>query len=140
MAKGLDQPLSELYERRQREALLTALASAFALIACADNQLDRREIDRFFEVVRSTDKLASLDLRKIEKEFTGITQALIEDYAAAREEALANIAKMKRDKDDVDIVLSASQIAIVADERLEDSEETVLKDICEALGVDPTSY
>jgi tellurite resistance protein len=40
----------------------------------------------------------------------------------------------------VDIILSASQIAIVADERLEDSEETVLKDICPALGVDPTSY
>ena len=140
MAKGLDQPLSELYERRQREALLTALASAFALIACADHQLDRREIDRFFEVVRSTDRLASLDLRRIEKEFTGITEGLIEDYGAGREEALANIAKMKRDQDDRDIILSASQIAIVADERLEDSEETVLKDICEALGVDPASY
>jgi tRNA A37 threonylcarbamoyladenosine synthetase subunit TsaC/SUA5/YrdC len=46
---------------------------------------------------------------------------------AGRDEALNNIAKAKRDKDDHDIILFASQIAIVADARLEPSEEAFSK-------------
>jgi tellurite resistance protein TerB len=122
------------------ETSLEALSAAFALIACADAALAPSELDRFREVIRTTEACHGLDFDEIDRRFLALSQQMLDDFDAGSEQALAAIRAVRDDPPARERVLAAAQVAVVADGRLREIEEHMLRQICLALGVDPEDY
>ena len=122
------------------DALLRAVSGAFAVVTCADGVVAESEIEMFVDMVKDIRAFAAVDLDELERHFRDLAGAILVDFEAGRRLAHEAIAAVKDDDKHRALVVSAAQIAIVADERLQDREEVVLGQICEVLGLDPDSY
>ncbi len=97
-----------------------AITSAFVLVAVADGDgdLGDSEIDRFISLIRDQESvLAPLNLDRIEALFRDIGGAILSDPIAGRSQALDIIATVKANATHCELVRSAAEIAILADNR-----------------------
>jgi tellurite resistance protein TerB len=122
------------------EVNFEAISSAFALIACADDALGDREIERYRELLKSSEACRGFEIEGLVKRFHEIADSLLDDFAAGKHRALEAIARVSGDERSSRLVIQAAQIAIVADGQLDEVEETMLAEICRTLGVDPEDY
>ena len=114
-----------------------AITSAFVLVAVADGDLGDTEIDRFIFLIRDQESvLAPLNLDRIEALFRDIGGAILSDPIAGRRQALEFIATVKTNSTHCELVRSAAEIAILADNRELASEQEVMEQICKALEID----
>lgn len=114
--------------------LARAIVSAFALVAVADGDLAESEVDSFVKLIYENEDIqAALDFKRYEPLFRDISGAILSDPEAGKEKALELIAAVKGDSDHCDLVESAAQIALMADNRERESETRVLGLIRSAL-------
>ena len=117
------------------DELVLAITSAFVLVAVADGDLARSEIDRFSALlIEHVDVLAPLNIDRISRLFRDLGGALLSDPKAGRQRALASIAAVEASPDHTELVRSAAEIALVADNRELATEHEVLGEICDVLG------
>lgn len=115
--------------------LARAIVSAFALVAVADGDLAESEIDSFVKLIyEREDILAALNFERYEPLFREISGAILSDPTAGQGEALELIAAVSDDPGHCELVISAAQIALMADNREQASETRVLALIRGALG------
>ena len=118
------------------DELVLAITSAFVLVAVADGDLARSEIDRFTGLLREhADVLAPLDIDRVDHLFRDLAGALLSDPSAGRQRALRSIAAVQSNPDHAELVRSAAEIALLADNRELAAEREVLGQICEVLGL-----
>ena len=118
------------------DQLTRAITSAFALVAVADGDLAQSEIDRYMVLIREQeDVLAPLDIDRVELRFRDIAGAILSDPSAGHSHALKLIAAVAGNAIHCELVRSAAEIAIAADNRELGSEQKVLQEICGALGI-----
>jgi tellurite resistance protein TerB len=118
------------------DELLRAVCGAFALVSAADGSVSSSEIDRFAGVLEeSAERFPNLDLAKIDGLFRQLGQAILSDPEDGRQRVLREVAAVSDDEKKRDLVRAAALIAIEADGRTLESEETVLTDIAGALGL-----
>jgi tellurite resistance protein len=121
------------------------VAAAFALVSCYDGTASAAEVKRYAEFA---DTLPSSDAYRSEPisaeirqaTFDAITRAILDDFDAGRESALAVLRRFKGNVPATEMILRAAQAAIVADGVDEVREEVGLSEVCQALGVDPALY
>ena len=128
------------FDEEVSDVLLRAVSGAFAVVACADGELAESEVDMFVDMVRDTRAFAKVDLRALQQHFRELACAMIADFDEGRQLAYQAIAAVKGDDRCTALVVSAAQIAIVADRKLRKREEVLLGQICEVLGLDPAAY
>lgn len=119
------------------ELSLKALSAAFALVAAADLELAESEVERFMELVQVDQRLSKLDASLLEPRFRALVEAIMENPEVGRHSALKLLEACKDDPIRAQRIIEAAQIAVVADARIEESEETTLREIAVALGLDP---
>ena len=118
------------------DQLARAITSAFALVAVADGDLAQSEIDGFIALIREQENiLAPLDIDRVELRFRDIAGAILSDPLAGHHHALELIAAVAGDAIHCELVRSAAEIAIAANNRELGSEQEVLQEICGALGI-----
>ena len=116
--------------------LVRAITSAFVLVAVADGDLAQSEIDRFILLIREQEnELAPLDIDRVNLLFRDIGAALFSDPTTGRSQALELIAAVKGNAIHCELVRSAAEIAVAADNREQASEKEVLQEICSAMGI-----
>ena len=92
------------------DELLRAVTSAFALVAVADGDLAKSEIDRFVGLLKErSDVLEPLDIDQVERRFRDICGALLTNPPVGRRRALAYIAAVARSA--VDCAAATSPMA-----------------------------
>ena len=117
--------------------LLRALSAAFALVAAADGELAKSEVDRFVELLRSKAEVFSgVDFEVLEQDFRDLAASLVADPEQGRLRACDCIARVKGDPARCELVRSGAAIAIAADGRVRGPEESAMRDICNALGLE----
>ncbi len=122
------------FNREVSDDLARAIVSAFALVAVADGDLAEAEIDSFVRLIyEREDVLSSLDFERYEPLFREISGALFSDPVSGQSQALQLISAIRGDQDHCELVVSAAQIALLADNREEESETRVLALIRSAL-------
>jgi tellurite resistance protein len=120
------------------DQLVLAITSAFVLVAVADGDLASSEIDRFTVLLRAhADVLAPLDIERVDRLFRDLGGALLSEPTAGRQRALACIAAVQGNAVHCELVRSAAEIALAADNRELAAEHEVLGEICKALGIPP---
>lgn len=122
------------FNREITDDLARAVVSAFALVAVADGDLAEAEIDSFVQLIhRREDILSALNFERYEPLFRDICGAILSDPEAGRTSALQLISALKADPEHSELVLSAAQIALMADNREQASEKQILESIRTAL-------
>ena len=125
------------FDEAVTDDLLRAVCAAFVIVATADGIVSDSEITHFLDVIRDrADAFPHLDLEAVERQFRDLSMAVLTDPEGGRRHALAEIALVKEQPRQRDLVQSAAQIAIMADRRVERSEEAVMGEICKALGME----
>lgn len=120
------------------DTLLKAISGAFALVATADGDLAKSEIESFMQVLHQNgEHLPVLDLKQVEHLFRDITGALLSDPVSGRAHALECVAGVVGRAEQCELVRSAAEIAVAADQRTLDKEQEVLVQICTALQIAP---
>lgn len=146
-----DQPTREQHEKAlatwQRfdeevpDEVLRAVSGAFAIVACADGALEEAEIEAFLDMIRETRAFQNVSVGAIEAQFRRLGRAILDDPEEGRRHAMQEIALLRKgDPKQTALVVSAAQIAVVSDGKLAEAEEVALREICEALGLDPAAY
>lgn len=130
----------ERFDEQVNDDVLRAVSGAFAVVACSDGTLDESEIEIFLDMIKDTRAFAKVDLGALEQHFRALGRAIEADFEAGRRRAFEEIALVKGYDKRTALVVSAAQIAILADSRLQAAEETALRQICEILGLDPDVY
>jgi len=126
------------YDAAMTNELLRAVTSAFALVAVADGDLARTEIDRFILLLRERSAvLAPLDIDRVDYLFRDLYGALLSDPAGGHRRALASIAAVEGNAEHCELVRSAAEIAVAADHRELAAEQKVLTKICQAMSTEP---
>lgn len=128
------------FDEQVSDELLRAVSGAFAVVACADGCLDESEIQMFLDLIKDTREFAKVDRGALEQHFRALGKAIVADFDEGRRRALQEIALVKGYNDRTALVVSAAQIAIIADAKLQEVEEAALRQICEVLGLDPNVY
>ncbi len=106
-------------------------------MAVVDGDLAESEIDGFFALVHERqESLAHLRMEQYEHLFRDICAAIMSHPEAGTDKALANIAAVGEAPEQVELVLTAAQIAQQADEREQASEAEALTLIRQVLGQD----
>lgn len=125
------------FDSQVSDDLARAVISAFILVAVADGDLAQSEIDKFILMMAEQENLvAPLGIDRIRLLFRDIGSAIMSDPVAGREHALELIAMVKGNDNYCDLVRSAAEIAVIADNRELASEQAVLKVICNALDIE----
>ncbi len=125
------------FDTQVTDDLARAVISAFILVAVADGDLAQAEIDRFMLLIESQEDLvASIGLDRCRLLFRDIGTAILSDPVAGREHALELIASIKSNADFCELVRSAAEIAVLADNRELASEQEVMKEICGAMDIE----
>ncbi len=120
------------------DELLRAVTSAFALVAVADGDLAKSEIDRFVGLLKErSDVLDPLDIDQVERRFRDICGALLTNPPVGRRRALDYIAAVARSAVDCELVRGAAEIALAADNRALAAEQALLGEICAAMNIEP---
>lgn len=119
------------------DRLLRGMAAAFALVATADVDIAEEEVQRFLQLVREEPSLRRVDPDAIEPLFRELAQALMDEPDVGRPRALEIVRESRRHGE---LIVAAAQMAIVADSHLVNVEELALREICEALGLDPSTH
>lgn len=126
-------------EEQAPDSLLRGIAGAFAVVACADGELSRSELDRFVRFVHDHEAFRGLEVEVLVRLFRDFADAVFADFDVGRGGALAAIASLK-DTPEAEMVMHAAQVATLADDKLRKVEQVTLAVIAEALGLDPTTY
>jgi tellurite resistance protein len=117
--------------------LFDVVASTYALVGASDGHLDDVEVQR----LRSWGAEQGFDEASIEvlvERCLAFAQALAGPEAARHRSRLFDrIRALKEGGGRASLVLAAARVAVVADERILEPEEEVLREIGEALGLDP---
>jgi tellurite resistance protein len=125
------------FDSQVSDDLARAVISAFILVAVADGDLAQSEIDKFILMMAEQENLvAPLGIDRIRLLFRDIGSAIMSHPVAGREHALELIAVVKGNDNYCDLVRSAAEIAVIADNRELASEQAVLKIICNALDIE----
>lgn len=126
----------ERFDSEVTDEIARAVTSAFALVATADGDLAQSEIERFILLMRERENvLAPLSIDRFDQLFRDIGAAIMSDPLAGSRHALDLISAVKSDADHCELVRSAAEIAIAADNRELASEQQVMQQICEAMDI-----
>jgi tellurite resistance protein len=119
-------------------ALLDAAARAFAMVAYSDGNLVLAEEAGFAKFAASDPTLSSYARDDVR---TAWAQAVKDVQASPSfgEPLLAIRTEIKSDQDKA-AVMRAAEAAVVADSRLEQQENLAIRQLAEALGLDPEDY
>jgi tellurite resistance protein len=124
------------FDNEVSDELLRGICGVFALVSAADGCVSRSEIDRFAKVISdNTGRFRGLDEAKIDGLFRQLGQAIVSDPEAGRRRVLSEIAALRDDKKSRELVYGAALIAIEADGRALSSEQEVLGEIAQTLGL-----
>ena len=113
-----------------------ALTSAFVLVAVSDGDLAEAEIDRFILLIQERENLLdTIGIDRFDLLFRDIGTAILSDPSGGRRHALELISAVKGNAIHCELIRSAAEIAIIADNRTLASEQEILQEICKAMGI-----
>lgn len=115
--------------------LLRAVTSAFALVAASDGDVAEAEDREFLSMLqRKTETFGVLDFNAVDRVFKDVCGAILSDPASGRARALGEIKAVQHNDTHAELVISAAEIAIHADDRINAAETRILDDIRTTLG------
>jgi len=112
------------------DELVRAVTSAFALVAASDGDIAQAEDREFLSMLRNkTELFGTLDFDRTDRVFQDVCNAILSDPNSGRARALGEIEAVRQNAGFSELVLSAAEIAVHADDRINPAETRILDEI-----------
>lgn len=112
-----------------------AVIAAFTLVSFSDGNISTSELSRLVKFSEQEIHLKGVALEKLQDDISDFRKSLDADFAKGKTHALQQIEKVKQDAKARELVINIARIALISDDRILESEETMLSDIHTALGL-----
>ena len=126
----------EMDETAKDKDVLETIASAYALVVCADARLSASEKVRFDRILQTHSAFREMSVDVLKFYFTQTAEALKTDYKAGKERILARLAKLDGSDENRKAIFLLVRAAVVADSQIKPQENTILQEIEQAMGLD----
>lgn len=139
-AQSLAGDLQKAGKQFMNREFAEASMAACALIAAADGKIDPTERSKTAQFISSNSMLQSFDVATLKQKFDFYCGKLEQDFDFGKIEAIQAVSKLKSKPD---AARAAVQVAVVianADGNFDDHERRVLKEICNAVGINPAEF
>lgn len=117
-----------------------AAMAGCALVAAADGTIDSDERQKTAGFIMSNPSLQAFDPNELRKSFDYFCDKLTADADFGKVEAIQAISKLKAKEDQARAIIQVCIIIGNADGTFDDDEKKITKEICYAVGIDPTEY
>lgn len=117
-----------------------AFVAVFSLIAFADQELHKRETIRFISHAKKLNLVKAKTSLSLQADLETFTNDLESNFEKARKQAISRIQKVSAQTGTLERLMELAQTAIVADDKIQESEEQMMIYICKALEIDPKKY
>jgi tellurite resistance protein TerB len=111
-----------------------------ALIAAADGTIDADEKRKVAAFITSNDVLSIFPASELQEKFNFYSSKLQSDFDFGKVEAIQTVAKLKKKPDQARAVIQVGIIIGGADGHLDTDEKRVVKEACQAVGIDPSEF
>lgn len=117
-----------------------AFVAVFSLIAFADQELHKRETIRFISHAKKLNLVKAKTSLSLQADLETFTNDLESNFEKTRKQAISKIQKVSAQTGTLERLMELAQTAIVADDKIQESEEQMMIYICKALEIDPKKY
>lgn len=124
----------------QNKNIMEAIVAGALLVAAADGEIGREEIEKLEKLLNANDLLEAFrgsELRKVMAKFTSVLEA---DFGVGRKKMLDEISDIADNADHAEEVILTMLAIAKADGEIEDTERKVLVDVCKVLRLNPSNF
>jgi len=111
-----------------------------ALVAAADGTIDAQERQKVAGFIRSNDVLSVFPQEELQQKFEFYSSKLQSDFEFGKVEAIATLGKLKSKPDQARAVIQVGIIIGGADGTFDDNEKQVVREACNAVGINPAEF
>ena len=111
-----------------------------ALVAAADGSIDPTERQKTAALIMSNQSLSVFDADDLRQKFDWFCDKLNGDFDFGKVEATATIGKLKSKPEQARAVVQIGIIIGGADGSFDQYEKAAVKDVCFAVGIDPSEF
>lgn len=141
-SKGLlagDQLKTKVGQFKSKDFAEASMATC-ALIAAADGSIEPEERQKTAAFIGSNDVLSVFNAGDLRQSFDTWCGKLSADYDFGKIEALQAIGKLRSKPDQARAVVQVGVVIGGADGDFDPSERTAVREICQAVGIDPAEF
>jgi tellurite resistance protein TerB len=131
--------VDEISRYRNRD-FLDAIVAGCAMVAAADGTISASEKQKMFGFLRSSEELKVFGSSDIIASWDGIMQKFDFDVEIGSLQALAIIAKVRRNQRAAKLLVRVCCLIGAADGNFDDDEKHVVARICRELALDPKDF
>jgi tellurite resistance protein TerB len=140
--KGLpavDQLKTKVGQFKSKDFAEASMATC-ALIAAADGSIDPAERQKTAAFIGSNDVLSVFDAGQLRESFDRYCGKLSSDYDFGKIEALQAVGKLRSKPDQARAVVQVGIVVGGADGDFDAHEKTAVREVCQAVGLDPSEF
>jgi tellurite resistance protein TerB len=119
---------------------MEAVAAGCAIIAFADGSVSSQEKQKMVGFINLNDALKVFNLSDVLARFNHHVQMFEFDLSVGKTEAMNTIAKLKKNPDAAKTLVTVCCAIGASDGNFDNKEIAVAKEICQALGLDPSQF
>ena len=139
-AMEMQSQLVSQVKQYQNKNFADATMAVCALVAAADGSIDASERKKTASFISSNDTLAIFEVSQLQKTFNDFCDKLTADFDFGKIDLLQVIAKLKKSPPQARAAIQVGIIIGNADGVFDDDEKQVVREICRALGIDPSEF
>ncbi|NEB00284.1 tellurite resistance TerB family protein [Streptomyces sp. SID13726] len=136
----LKSQLGSLKTELKSGAYRDASMAMCALVAAADGQVDGAEIQQMESLILGNDVLQNFPPEQLRTRFHKHVDQLTRNFPQGKAEALQEIAKAAKKPTEARAVVQTGIVIAGADGHFSQAEQSILREACAALGVDPAEF
>ncbi|MBF0344483.1 MAG: tellurite resistance TerB family protein [Nitrospirae bacterium] len=111
-----------------------------ALVAAADGNIDPEERQKTAALIMANDMLKVFPATELKDKFDFYCDKLNKDFDFGKIEVIQAISKLKKKEDQARAVIQVGIIIGGSDGRFDPSEKKVIKEACNAVGINPADF
>lgn len=124
----------------KNRTFMEGVVAGCALVAAADGSIDSSEKQKMLGFMQQSDALKVFKAEDIIDAFNKITGKFEFDHAIGKAEALAMVAKVKKDSEQARLLVRVCCAIGAADGDFDADERKIVQDICHELGLNPSEF
>jgi len=132
--------LADAVKKYKNKDFMEAVVAGCALVAAADGQVQSEEKQKMAGYIGRSEELKVFNMNDVIQSFNKYVGNFEFDHTVGKMEALKVIGQFKNKPEVARVIVSVCCAIGAADGYFDDKEKLVVREICQALNLDPSSF
>ncbi|AJS61634.1 tellurite resistance TerB family protein [Paenibacillus sp. IHBB 10380] len=138
--KNSKQGLTDQVKKFKNKDFMDAVVAGCAIVAGADGSIDSSEKQKMSGYMSRSEELKVFDMGEVINRFNHFVGNIEFDAIIGKQEALKTIAKFRSKPEVGRLIVGVCSAIGAADGDFDDKEKAIVREICDALGLNPSEF